>query len=173
MRKPTPQIEWIGQDVLSLTVMSGSSWLALLDAVETLSELNLSSRPVNYLIRLDGRASFADGGRADNLAEFFLRFIPARTALAVIHKTEFSGGAAEFLSRLAAAGYQVATFSGTTPALAWLRRNPTRCQVRGLSCSPDCPEAYSPTCPAIGAAYRETTPVVPADKVPPGHKDTG
>ena len=148
-----PHIDWIHDDLASLTLDTSMSWTDQITAIEALSETNLSGRPINYLIELKGQVCFCHGPDAENLAEIFLHSIPARTALALLRPVDQPPGdcEAEFHVRLSAAGYRIGNFDTRPAALAWLDQNPTPCAVRDLHCGPDCPEAYSSACPAIAS----------------------
>ena len=84
MSRSRHTLDWISPDIAALTLSAGASWTDCLNAFEQLSEANLAGRPVNYLLQLSGPVSFACGPDGDNLADFFLDFIPARTALALV-----------------------------------------------------------------------------------------
>ncbi|MAK65314.1 MAG: hypothetical protein CMF75_11340 [Maricaulis sp.] len=151
---------WISEEMVAMTLRPDMTWLEQISAVEALSECNLAGRPINYLIELTGKICFCGGPQEENLAEIFLQFIPARTSIALLRPAGQPPGdcEAEFHVRLSAAGYRIGNFSTRHAALAWLDHYPTQCARKGLQCGPDCPEAYSDTCPAIASRQPAVSP---------------
>lgn len=160
MSRSRHTLDWISPDIAALTLSAGASWTDCLNAFEQLSEANLAGRPVNYLLQLSGPVSFACGPDGDNLADFFLDFIPARTALALVRPASPAPQACEvaFYTRLAAAGYQVGHFIRRDTAVSWLETAPTLCAQRNRQCNCACPDALSPDCPSV-RAQRSLLPV--------------
>ncbi|WP_203293297.1 hypothetical protein [Maricaulis parjimensis] len=167
----------LSEDLVSLTLGPAMTWLDKVAAVEELSETNLAGRPLNYLIQLTGPISFCGGPNHENLAEFFLQFIPARTAIALLRPAGQapSDCEAEFHVRLSAAGYVIGNFRHEDRALAWLEAHPTHCSELGLQCGPDCPEAYTSACPAVASREPQISPRldVGPDAAPANHRQAG
>ena len=155
-----PNISWIDDELAGLTLSPSMSWTEQVSAIEALSEANLPGRPINYLIELKGKTCLCMGPLEENLAEIFLQFIPARTAIALLRPADQppSDCEAEFHVRLSSAGYLIGNFSCRETALTWLALHPTSCAERNLHCGPHCPDAYSSTCPAIASREPAISP---------------
>lgn len=149
-----PLIDRLENHTLLLRFDSDAEWADLLTGVERLSEHNPSGRPVNYLLEFVGTATFSNRGRAENIAEFFLQFIPARTAVAIVRPAGLaeSPGAKVFRTRLAEAGFLTGCFDTTDAARFWLELHPPQCCATARDCGPGCANAFTPECPPIGAS---------------------
>ncbi|BDX00273.1 MULTISPECIES: hypothetical protein [Maricaulis] len=151
MGQSRPHIDRLEDSVLQLRFDSDADWADLLTGVEGLSERNLSGSPLNYLLEFAGRVTFSNQGRAENIAEFFIQFIPARSAVAIVRPGDLADtpGAAVFRTRLAEAGFLTCCFDNSEAARFWLALHPPHCGSSASPCGPDCDRALSSDCPPI------------------------
>lgn len=156
MGQARPLIDRLENGILQLRFDGDADWADLLSGVEALSERNPSGQPVNYLLEFSGDASFSDEGRSENIAEFFVQFIPARSAVAIVSATEISEapGAIAFRTALAAAGFLTCCFHTNPAARFWLALHPPKCGTTRQRCGADCENALTADCPSIDVVKR-------------------
>jgi len=154
MTKARPLIDRLENGILQLRFDSDANWTDMLAGVEALSERNPSGQPVNYLLEFAGTASFSDQGRSENIAEFFVQFVPARSAVAIVTPidiTESPGGIA-FRTTLAAAGFLTCCFHDHGAAQFWLALHPPKCGSTRQRCGVSCEDAFTSDCPSSNIA---------------------
>ncbi len=143
------RIKWLNTGTLAMAVAKDSRCRDLFNAVEHISEENLSGRPIRYLFDLSESGLPLSPDDAIDLASFFVELTPSKTAIALVSSNPEAPTLGEtlFRSALRGGGFQVCIFNRLETAQLWLTQFATDCEKLGRECSPQCEYVLTPNCP--------------------------
>jgi len=146
-----PVIDWVNPGTLGLALRREFDTATLYDALEQVSERNISGRPVRYLFDFLETGMQVTPDDALDLASFFVELTPSKTAIAIASPDPANPDVGEliFRSALKGGGFLVSVFSSRDAATEWLSNFVTSCEEKQLQCGPECEFALSAACPAI------------------------